>query len=386
MATSNILACTDGSIYAPSVVAHAAWAAQQLSASVQVLHLLNPHHEDPLKTDLSGSMGFNARQHLLEELVELEAAQAKLAVKRGAAILEDAEAQLDEAGVADIQTKQKHGTLSDSIAASERDADLVVLGKRGRNADFETGHLGSNLERVIRSCQHPVLVAAREFKPLETFVVAFDGGASALKAVEYVVDQPLLKGMRCVLLYVGAGNAKIEAALAVASDQLQAAGYDVTIEQRAGEPEQVIEDVVAQDRIDLLVMGAYGHSPIRQLIVGSTDHRDDPLGQVASAALSLDHSAGWISTPWQVARMGRLNSLGRVLDSLADRWDRSLCCCRTSSRSSGGMWRTHQAPECPSSSCSTTATAVWLAVVFVLRGKAAETCLGSRTQFVASWP
>jgi len=270
MATPNILACTDGSLYAPSVYAHAAWAATQLKASVHVLHMLNPHHENPVKTDLSGSMGFNARKNLLEELVELEAAHAKVAVKRGEAILEDAESKLRTAGIQQVESEQKHGKLSDSIVSAERNADLVVIGKRGNNADFEKGHLGTNLERVIRSCEHPVLVAAREFKPMNTFMLAFDGGASALKAVDYAIKQPLLQGMRCYLLYVGSGNAKIEAALAEASAKLEAAGYEVTIEQRAGEPEEVIGEVVAQDQIDLLVMGAYGHSPIRQLIVGST--------------------------------------------------------------------------------------------------------------------
>ena len=270
MAKPNILACTDGSIYAPSIYDHAAWVSRQMGASVHVLHMLNPHHEDPVKTDLSGSMGFNARKNLLEDIVELEAAKAKVAIKRGEAILEDAEAQLRDAGVADILAEQKHGKLSDSIENYERDADLVVIGKRGKNANFETGHLGSNLERVIRSCRHPVLVAAREFKPQERFVLAFDGGASALKAVEYVAEQPLLKGMHCYLLYVGEGTPKIESALADAAKQLQAAGFEVTIEQRAGEPEKVIEAVVDQDHIDLLVMGAYGHSKIRQLIVGST--------------------------------------------------------------------------------------------------------------------
>lgn len=268
--TSNILACTDGSIYAPSVYKHAAWAAERLEAAVHVLHMLNPHHENPVKTDLSGSIGFNARKHLLEEIVELEAAQAKLAAKRGQAILDDAKAQLEAAGVQEILANQKHGKLSDSIANYEKDAELVVIGKRGNNADFEKGHLGTNLERVIRSCQHPVLVASREFNAMQNFIIAFDGGKSAKKAVEYVARATLLKGMHAYLLYVGAGNAKVEAALADAEETLCSAGYEVTIEQRTGEPDKVIESVVAQDHIDLLVMGAYGHSPIRQLIVGST--------------------------------------------------------------------------------------------------------------------
>lgn len=267
----NILACTDGSLYATSVYDHAAWAAKQMGdAAIHVLHLLDPHHERPVKTDLSGRMGVGARTALLNELVELEAAAAKVAQKRGQAILEDAVAHLQARGVAHVKADQWHGKLSEEIDKYEKDADLVVLGKRGNNADFEKGHLGSNLERVVRSCQHPVLVASREFQPIEHFVLAFDGGASSLKAVEYLVGQPLLKGLSCTLLYVGSGNAKIEKALAHADTQLKAAGYVTHIEHRDGEPEKVIESVVEQDTINLLVMGAYGHSPLRRLFVGST--------------------------------------------------------------------------------------------------------------------
>ncbi|MGC6455022.1 MAG: universal stress protein [Coraliomargaritaceae bacterium] len=270
MTTATILACTDGSIYAPSVYRHAAWASRQMSAGVQVLHMLNPHHENPVMTDLSGSMGFNAHENLLQDLVELEAANAKLAVKRGEAILEDAEVQLRDEGIAQITAEQKHGKLSESIASYQSDADLIVIGKRGNNADFEKGHLGSNLERVIRGCQQPVLVASREYRPLKQFLLAFDGGTSAQKAVDYAVKAPLLSGLACTLLYAGAADAEVEAQLSEAAECLKAAGYEVAIEQQAGEPEEVIESKVAEGSVDLLVMGAYGHSRIRQFIVGST--------------------------------------------------------------------------------------------------------------------
>jgi nucleotide-binding universal stress UspA family protein len=232
--------------------------------------MLNPHHEDPVKADTSGRIGLGVKRALLEEIVELEATRAKLARKRGEAILEDATEQLKAAGVADVVADQKHGRLSDSIDSYEREADLVVIGKRGNHADFAAGHIGHNLERVVRSCKHPVLVASREFMKMDSFVLAFDGGESSKKAVEYAVNQPLLSGMHCYLLYVGSGKPKIEADLATAKKSLEAAGYEVTVEQREGEPDKVIGDVVAQDHIDLLVMGAYGHSQIRHLIVGST--------------------------------------------------------------------------------------------------------------------
>ena len=267
---STILACTDGSIYASSVYKHTAWAAVKMSASVHVLHMLDPHHEEPVKTNHSGHIGLGARSALLSEIVELEAAKAKIARKHGEAILVDAETQLRDAGVQDILADQKHGRLSDSIKNYEHDADLVVIGKRGNHADFETGHLGHNLERVVRSCKHPVLVASREFKKMETFLLAFDGGNSSRKSIEYAVGNPLLKGMKCVLLTVGKSNAKLETALDEARQELVDSGLAVTAEIRDGEPEQIISETIAREQVDLLVMGAYGHSQIRHLIIGST--------------------------------------------------------------------------------------------------------------------
>lgn len=267
---TNILACTDGSIYASSVYNHTAWAAAKMSASVHVLHMLNPHHEDPVKADTSGSIGLGAKSALLAEIVELEAARAKVARKHGEVILEDAATQLRAAGIQQIVADQKHGRLSDSIDNYERDADLVVIGKRGNHADFAAGHIGHNLERVVRSCQHPVLVASREFSKMESFILAFDAGSSSKKAVQYAANNPLLQGMKCHLLSIGKGSDKLKAALDEAKRSLSEAGFDVSAEIRDGEPDKVIGEAVAEDHIDLLVMGAYGHSHIRHLIVGST--------------------------------------------------------------------------------------------------------------------
>ena len=266
----TILTCTDGSIYASSVYKHTAWAATKMSASVHVLHMLDPQHEVPVKTDHSGHIGLGARKNLLSKIVELEAIRAKVARKHGEAILEDAVAELRSAGIQEILADQKHGRLSDSIESYEHDADLVVIGKRGTHADFAKGHLGHNLERVVRSCIHPVLAASHEFTKMERFMLAFDGGASSQKAVEYAVENPLLKGMKCYLLSVEKNNSKLALAFDKAQQTLISGGFDVVAQIREGEPEKVIADQVDEEQIDLLVMGAYGHSKIRHLIVGST--------------------------------------------------------------------------------------------------------------------
>ena len=266
----RILTCTDGSSYAHSIYHYSAWAAKRLQAEIHVLHMLDPLHEDPLNTDYSGSIGLGARTVLMEELVELEATRAKIAQKRGQAILEDAEVRLREAGVKEVTTIARHERLSDSIEKYDETADLIVLGKRGNHADFASGHLGSNLERVIRSCKHPVLVASSSIWPMERFVLAFDGGSSSKKAVDYASSEPLLKEMECHLVYVGKSGSEHESALRDAESKLANAGYKVHAELLDGNPDKVISELIDQDESNLLVMGAYGHSRIRQMIVGST--------------------------------------------------------------------------------------------------------------------
>ena len=266
---STILACTDGSIYAPSVYDHTAWAAQRLGAAVHVLHMLD-HVTRPVPADISGSIGFDASAELMAELVSLAETQGRVAQAKGRALLAEAQRHLEAAGVVKVSSEQQHGALPDAIARLESGSELVVIGKRGEHADFAKLHLGSNLERVIRSSHHPVLVTSRAFQPIERFLIAYDGGPSAKKAVEFVATHALLKGLACQVLTVGADKPELRADLNSVSVRLTAAGYDVSTELLPGSRDAVIAEAVKRHRINLMVMGAYGHSRIRQFIVGST--------------------------------------------------------------------------------------------------------------------
>ena len=266
---STILVCTDGSQYSASMYQHAAWVADRTGARVTVLHVIDREEHRP-EADLTGSLGFDASAELLEELVNLDEQHGRVARLRGKAILEDAEKQLKEAGLAEVNAIQRHGSLVETFDEFERSADLLVIGKRGEHVDFSKGHLGSNLERVIRSAEVPILVTSRAFQPIEKFLIAFDGGPSAQKAIDYVVSVPLLKGVEAHLLSVGKEGSKISGEFEKASGKLRAAGYSVHADLVAGDADEVIAREVENRGIDLLLIGAYGHSLIRRLIIGST--------------------------------------------------------------------------------------------------------------------
>ncbi|GER02238.1 universal stress protein UspA [Iodidimonas gelatinilytica] len=268
--TPHIIACTDGSGYATSVYDHAAWASRRIEAGVEALHVLDQKRPASGSVDFSGAMRVDEREDLLTHLADLDAAQAKVAQIQGRAILDHAVQYLRDKGVADVQSTLRHGTLVEALHDLEAHTRLIVIGKRGHSADFDHLHLGGKLERVIRASARPVLVASRAFKPIKRALIAYDGSPSAEKAISHAIEKPLLKGLSVHLLMVGANTDAHRSSLHAAQEKLKAAEVNVTASLEPGDAETVISRTVAQDGIDLLVVGAYGHSRVRQLIVGST--------------------------------------------------------------------------------------------------------------------
>lgn len=267
---TKLIAVVDGSSYSHSVCDHAAWIAQKVGASVEVLHVLSRPDASGEPANLSGSIGLGARTALLAELAELDAQKARLAHKRGRAILDDAKLRISEAGVTDVSTLLRHGEVVETVQEFESAADLIVIGKRGEAANFNNMHLGSNLERVVRASHKPVLVASREFKPVKRFLLAFDGGKSALKAIDHIASRPVYSDLDCHLLSIGTESTSMRQQLEGAAALLRDAGFNVETDMLPGQAEHVISEQMQAREIDLLVMGAYGHSRIRNLIIGST--------------------------------------------------------------------------------------------------------------------
>jgi nucleotide-binding universal stress UspA family protein len=267
---SKICALVDGSVYAESVSDHVAWIAQRTGYSVELLHVLGRREISSAPSNLSGNITLGARTALLEELSALDEQRAKLAQKYGRAILDDAKARIEAAGVGDVSAKLRIGDIVETVAEFEADAEMVVVGKRGEAADFAKLHLGSNLERIVRAGRKPVLVASRTFRPIERFLIAYDGGASSMKAVDHVARSALFAGLQCRLLTVGLDTPETRKRLDDARAMLEGGGYAVEASIVQGQPETVISHAVESETIDLLVMGAYGHSRVRSLIIGST--------------------------------------------------------------------------------------------------------------------
>ena len=268
----KILLCTDGSAYSQVSYEYAAWLAQRSDIAIEVLYVTDTRGEQAAPTsDFSGNIGIDSYQQLLNQLVELEAAKAKINHQRAKIILQEAKKFFSDRQLHNVKLTHETGFLVDLFHELEQDSDLVILGKRGENANFATEHLGANLERIVRSSHKPCLVTPREFQPVKKIVLAYDGGKSCQKAIEYLSQSPVFKDLDLHIITVDTGNtAKANKNLSSAQQTMEQAGFKPTLKLLAGNPEAEMEQYVADNDIDFLIMGAYGHSRIRRLIIGST--------------------------------------------------------------------------------------------------------------------
>ena len=269
---NQIMACIDGSAQAAAVCDCAAWASLQLDAPLTLLHVLD-QQQYPAAGNLSGIIGLGSREYLLEELAALDEKRSKLALEEGRMMLDSARQRVITAGIAQPDVRQRHGDLVETLRDLEADIRLLVIGKQGEDSGNDLQLIGSQLESVIRTLHRPILVPPASFSVPTSVMLAFDGSDTSRKGVEMLASSPLFKGIPIHLVMVGDDNGEHRALLDSARDALVSAGFDVHIALRSGEVEPALHAYQAEHQIGLLVMGAYGHSRIRQFLVGSTTTR-----------------------------------------------------------------------------------------------------------------
>jgi len=262
----NVIACIDGTDVSTAVCDYAAWASLRMDAPLEFLHVLDKS-EYPTETNLSGNIGLGSREALLGELASLDEKRAKLALEQGRLVLEAAKKRAISNSIGCPTSLQRHGNLVETLTEMEDEIRLLVLGK---HEDHLSEHIGSRLENVVRTMNRPILITTAEYDVPEQVMIAFDGSATTRKGVEMVASSPLFSGLPCHIVMVGADTKANLREIDWAKETLEKAGFDAPVAILNGEIEKVLCDYRAANDINMLIMGAYGHSVVRRFLVGST--------------------------------------------------------------------------------------------------------------------
>ncbi|GIW45577.1 MAG: universal stress protein UspA [Candidatus Binatia bacterium] len=260
----TILVGVDGSEHARSASRYAIWLGQKLEATVIGLHVVDiVSIEGSFFHDISGSLGF-------EPYLDFSSKMREVLHERGKAILEEFRARAEEAGVR-YDTILTMGIVPNEIAEAAKTADLVAIGHRGVNEKFVTGLLGSTAENVTRRSPKPVLVCTLQFKEIERPLLAYDGSQRAAAAMHSAAEFCTVLRLPLTVLTVHRDESAGQKILQEAANYLKAYPIEVKFElQQTGNAPERIANYLREQRHDLLFIGAYGHSRIIELVLGST--------------------------------------------------------------------------------------------------------------------
>jgi nucleotide-binding universal stress UspA family protein len=264
----KILIPTDGSANSLTALEYGIYIARKLGASLIGLYVLDVNLiQGPMLTDISGSVGmppydgfFDAIETSLNEKADC--------------ILKDFQERCQKAGIK-FEVKKTIGKISSIIIEESQSVDLILMAKKGEHFHLkEGGLLGSVAEAVVRNSGKPVLVTPENFLEIESMALAYDGSDSASKALKLSLElsDQAVWPLTAVII---TSDAKKADALSTQIENMNqkesvAPTSDCEIIILSGKEQDEIIKFIREGAVELMVMGAYGHNRLRELLLGST--------------------------------------------------------------------------------------------------------------------
>ena len=269
MNKQTIISFIDDSKYCDIVCEYSALLAKNSGSKIKLYHILKKEKKQS-KTDLSGSINLGAKTKLLENLVNYESSIAKIANEKGWKVLENAKKKILESGNFNVEIRLRTGEITQALKEKEHDGDIIVIGKRGEIKQNIDKKLGANFESIVRSSNKPIFVANRSFGSIKNILIAFDGSQPTLKLIDFFQKQNFFLNCKISLIYINDGKKKNFFDVNKQIQLDKPSKLDIELQEFNGQPKVILADLVKSKKFDLLAIGAYGHSKVRSLLLGST--------------------------------------------------------------------------------------------------------------------
>ncbi|HEY2665090.1 MAG TPA: universal stress protein [Candidatus Binataceae bacterium] len=259
----KLLVGVDSSTHSRSVQSYAFSLARRFHAAVIGLHVVDiVSIEGSYLHDISGSLG-------LEPYLDFSSKMREVLTARGKSVLDEFAMAAAREGI-EVETQLDMGIVPNQISDRARNADLVLIGNRGVNEKFSTGLLGHTAEAVARRCPRPLFIAPPEYRDIERPVLAYDGSDRAAKAMHAAAEICVELNAPLTILTVARDPKLGHKILDEARKYVDTYEIRTEFQHMGGYAPEGIVNFLRGTHADLVFIGAYGHSRIVEMVLGST--------------------------------------------------------------------------------------------------------------------
>ena len=262
----KLLVSTDGSVYSEGAIREAISFASKCSSRLYICMVLetNPEYE---------TIGSN--------VFEKEEAEAT-------AHLESIKARAEKAGLKCETIFHESMKASQAIVdeATEKKVDMIVIGRRGRKG-LAKALMGEVAAKVIAQAPCKVLVVPKAARiEYRNILVATDGSVHSNAALTEAIAISRRCGSRLIVLSAMRDESERKEAENYVNKAVEMAlkeGVSAEAVTPTGRSFNAIVETAGGRGVDLIVMGTYGHTGVKKLLMGSSTEK--VIGNAGCAVL-----------------------------------------------------------------------------------------------------
>ena len=258
-----ILCPVDGVNFSQDVCDYGVYIANTTNSQIKFLNIVE-HNNNAKELDLSGNISLGAKDDLLEKLATNEQATSKSTIKNGKELLDTLKQRAQEHINTKINISQIHGEVVTSLIELKNDIKLAVLGIKGQGQHS----IGENVKEIIREVHKPILLVNSKFQQPKKILIAYNGSNESKEILKIISNNLLFGDVERTIINIDKNETTSQKLLSEAKKIFEDKKVSVeTVSLNTGK-EDLIKYFEKND-FDILAMGAYSHSRVKEFIFGS---------------------------------------------------------------------------------------------------------------------
>ena len=260
----SILLPIDGSNYSETVLKYGIYMAKKFDAVVRVLTVV-----DIRLIDWSMATGAESFVPLMPS-ADFQAESQKMQEEKAEKVNEKAAGILKKSGIKHEIIKSS-GIPSDEICHYAMENDFVIMGIRGEYEKWTNKFLGATVETVTRQINKPTMLVDKEFIEIERVHCGYDSSSYANKALQISAFIASTLKINLQVIAISASEEERKQMLNEADRYLNPYDIEYDLRHETGDPSETLVNVQNNAPVSsLMVIGSYGHTRLREAIIGST--------------------------------------------------------------------------------------------------------------------
>lgn len=259
-----ILCPVHGKYLSQSICDYGVYVSNSAKLPLRFINFVEHDHKSQ-HLDLSGNIALGARDDLLEKLSNEEEEKSKSTIKEGKEVLQNILTKAKENSTANVSISQIHGDVIENLLELKNDIAILILGM----SESKEHIVGDNIKELIRQVNKPILLVNDQFVEPRKIMIAYNGSPESKEILKIVANHPFFGDVSRTIITVAKNPLQGEKLLDEAKEIFANKNIDVQTKLVDGNPRNVIIEEFERGDYDILAMGAYSHSRMKEFVFGS---------------------------------------------------------------------------------------------------------------------